>query len=159
MGKKRRSKEFKNNSRVIDIEEARKKRQEKRQAEKAQEEELAREYARRNTRGKMAIRRKRNRRRLMVGIFVVFVIGVVGFSIGNIISLKSEQAAVRKEAEELKQEKEKLEKQIDNISDLENLEDEARNQLRLIMPGEKLYMFPEEMSVQETDEENAQQEE
>lgn len=156
MGKKRRSKEFKNNSRVIDIEEARKKRLEKRQAEKAKEEEKAREYARRNTRGKMAIRRNRNRRRLVIGIVAVSIIGVIFFSVANVISLKKEQAEIRKQTEQLREEKEALKKQLDNINDADNLEEEARNQLRLIKPGEKLYMFPEEMLKQDEDKENTE---
>jgi len=151
MARKRRSKEFKNNSRVINIDEARKRRHEKRQAEKALEEEKAREYARRNTRGKMAIRRNRNRRRLMVAIIVVFSIAMVGFSFMHVISLKKEQAEINQQHEALLEEKKALEKQLSEINNKENIEDEARNQLRLIMPGEKLYMFPEEIMNKDKD--------
>ena len=65
MGKKRRSREFRNNSQVIDMDEARKKRQAKRREEKAREEEKARKYARQHTAGKMAIRRQKRRRKIL----------------------------------------------------------------------------------------------
>ena len=102
--------------------------------------------ARQRTRGKMAIRRSRNRRRLMVGIIVVLIAGAVGFSVFNVISLKKEQHDMLEQQEELKAEKQELEKQLEEINDPKNIEEEARDQLRLIMPGETLYMFPEEMT-------------
>lgn len=158
MGKQRRSKEFKNNSQVIDMEEARRQRLEKRRAEKAKEEEKARYAASQKTRGKMAIRRSRNRRRLMIGIVVVCVIIAVGASVINVISLKKEQHDIMKQAEELKLEKQQLEKELANINDTENLEEQARNQLRLIKPGELLYMFPEEITESRTNQQNTQEE-
>ena len=94
----------------------------------------------------MAIRRSRNRRRLMVGIIVVLIAGAVGFSVFNVISLKKEQHDMLEQQEELKAEKQELEKQLEEINDPKNIEEEARDQLRLIMPGETLYMFPEEMT-------------
>lgn len=150
MGKKRRSREFKNNSQVIDMDEARKKRLEKRRQERAREEEKARQHARQNTRGKMAIRRQRNRRRLLICLIVVGIIAIISFSLVNVISLKKEQHDVLKRQEQLKNEKVQLEKELKNINDPENLEEQAREQLRLIKPGETLYMFPDEITKQET---------
>lgn len=146
MRKKRRSAEFKNNSQVIDMNEARRLRQQKRQAEKEREEERNRYAASQKTRGKMAIRRSRNRRRLLVVIIVMSLIGVITFSLLNVISLKKEQHEVMQQAEELQQEKEQLEKDLAEINEPENIEQQARDQLRLIKPGEKLYMFPEEIN-------------
>lgn len=50
---------------------------------------------------------------------------------------------------------------MENISDSDNLEEQARNQLRLIKPGETLYMFSDEFTEQEisTDDEEGQDEE
>ena len=36
-----------------------------------------------------------------------------------------------------------MEKDLQEIDDLENLEEQARNQMRLVKPGETLYIFPE----------------
>lgn len=146
MSKKRRSTEFKNNSKVIDMEEARRQRQERKQAEKHRAEEKQKLAASQRTRGKMAIRQSRNRRRFLIGLIVVCLVGVIAFSLLNVISLKQEQAEVRNQAEELQQEKDQLEKELSEINDPANIEQQARDQLRLIKPGEKLYMFPEEIT-------------
>ncbi|MDO4544625.1 MAG: septum formation initiator family protein [Bacillota bacterium] len=146
MGKQRRSRQFKSSSKVIDMEEARKQRQAKREAEKAKEEAKKKRSSSQNTRGKMAIRRSRNRRRLMVLLIALGIIAVIALSVINVISLKREEISVLKQQEELKEEKKELEKELSNINDPENLEEEARNQLRLIKPGEVLYMFPEEIT-------------
>ena len=145
MGRKRRSREFKNNSQVIDIDQARKQRLEKRRAEKAKEEEKIRYAASQNTRGKMAIRRSR-RRRILIGIIVVCIIGMVTFSILNVVSLKKEQRAMREQQEALVKEKAQLEKELSETNDPENIEEQAREQLRLIKKGEYLYVFPEDMN-------------
>lgn len=154
MRKKRRSAEFKNNSQVIDIAEARQQRQARRQAEKDREEEKRRYAASQKTRGKMAIRRSRNRRRLVIALVALFITGIIAASLINVVTLKAEQREVMKEAEALQQEKERLEKELSQIRDPENIEQEARDQLRLIKPGEKLYMFPEDMGEQTVPEED-----
>lgn len=150
MGKKRRSREFRNNSQVIDMDEARKKRQAKRREEKAREEEKAQKYARQHTAGKMAIRRQKRRRKILTGLIILGIIGAMSLSLVNIISLKKEQHDVLAEQEQLKQQKQELQKELDNISDPENIEEQARNQLRLIRPGEMLYMFPDEITDKDT---------
>lgn len=146
MGRKRRSREFKNNSQVIDIEKARKQRLEKRRAEKEKEEEKIRYAASQNTRGKMAIRRSRNRRLILIGVIVVSLIGMMVFSVFSVVSLKKEQKAMKEQQEALEKEKAQLEKELSEINDPENIEEQAREQLRLIEKGEWLYVFPEEVT-------------
>lgn len=150
MGKKRRSREFKNNSQVIDMDEARRKRLAKRREEKAREEERARKNARQSTAGKMAIRRQKKRRKILIGLIVVCIIGAMSLSLFNIISIKREQHDVLAEQEQLKKEKSSLEKELENINDIDNLEEQARDQLRMIKPGEILYLFPDEITNQES---------
>ena len=154
MGKqRRRSTEFKNNSQVIDIEEARKKRQRKRAAEREKEERKIRYEASQQTRGKRAIRKQRFRRMIMIVIIAVCIIGMIFLAVLNVISLKKEEYEVKKQTEALQQQKKELEQQLENISDPVNLEQQARDQLRLIKPGEVLYMFPEEITNKNSDEE------
>ena len=75
MSKTRRSVEFKNSSRVIDMDEAREKRQAKRRSQQeALEKKQARKRREPETRGKRAIRRKRNRNRLMAALLILLVI-------------------------------------------------------------------------------------
>ena len=159
MGRKRRSREFKNNSQVIDIDQARKERLEKRRAEKAKEEEKIRYAASQNTRGKMAIRRSRRRRRLVIGLIVVGIIGAITFSLLNVISLKKEQRSMREQQEALQKEKAQLEKELSEINNPENIEEQAREQLRLIKKGEYLYVFPEDMNEDEESSEDKQKNE
>ena len=160
MGRKRRSREFKNNSQVIDIDKARKQRLEKRRAERAKEEEKVRYAASQNTRGKMAIRRAQRRRRVLIGLIVVCIIGVVVFSVFNVVSLKKEQKNIREQQEALEKEKAQLEKELSEINDPENIEKQAREQLHLIKKGEYIYMFPEDMNeTEESSEDEADKEE
>ena len=129
MGKNRRSKEFKNNSQVIDMEEAR-----------------ARRAKQQNTRGKRAIRRSKTRRKIITGITIAIIVLLVFLLVFNIISLKKEQYDTKKEQQALKQQKAELQKELENAETPENIEAQARQQLRLIKPGEVLYMFPSEIT-------------
>ncbi len=146
MSKNRRSKEFKNNSRVIDMDEARAKRQEKRRAEKEKKEEKELRAKQRNTRGKRAIRRGKIRQRAIKGGFCAFVILLLFFLVFNIISLKKEQHDTKVEQEALKNKKAELQRDLENAETKDNIERQARQQLRLIKPGEVLYMFPSEIT-------------
>ena len=65
-------------------------------------------------------------------------------SIFNIVSLKWEERQVLAENEALKAEKEKLQQELANVDDPEYIEQEARRQLRLIRPGEILFVLPNE---------------
>ena len=134
MGKNRRSKEFKNNSQVIDMEEARARRQQKRRAEKEKKEEKELRAKQQNTRGKRAIRRSKTRRKIIMGITIAIILLLVFLLVFNIISLKKEQYDTKKEQQALKQQKAELQKEL------------AEQQLRLIKPGEVLYMFPSEIT-------------
>jgi cell division protein FtsB len=53
---------------------------------------------------------------------------------------------MREQQEALKKEKAQLEKELSEINEPENLEKAARDQLRLIKKGEKLYIFPDEIT-------------
>lgn len=99
----------------------------------------------------MAIRRSRNRRRLGVVIVVVAVIAALAFGVLSVITLKKEQHDMRQQAEELEAEKAQLEKDLSQINDPANLEEQARDQLRLIKEGEFLYVFPDEITNSDKD--------
>jgi len=122
MGKNRRSKEFKNNSQVIDMEEARARRQQKRRAEKEKKEEKELRAKQQNTRGKRAIRRSKTRRKIITGITIAIIVLLVFLLVFN------------------------MQKELENAETPENIEAQARQQLRLIKPGEVLYMFPSEIT-------------
>lgn len=103
----------------------------------------------------MAIRRSRNRRRFLIGLVVVGIICAVTFAIFGVISLKKEQNEIRQQQEALEKEKAQLEKELSEINDPDNLEEQARDQLKLIKKGEYLYIFPEEITEAGEDAEDA----
>ena len=140
MAKKRRSRQFKKSSRVIDMDEARKERQEKR--EQIQAEELREKTAsdERRLKRKRALRRKQSRHRLIViGVTIALVV-MLAFSIINIIKLKGEEREALKKQEQLKAKQEQMEEEIKDVGNEENVEDLAREKLKLTKPGETIYI-------------------
>lgn len=87
---------------------------------------------------------------MLIGLIVVCIIAVIVLSLGNVIKLKKEYREVQQQQEQLLKDKKELETTLDNISDPENIEEQARNQLRMIKPGEVLYMFPDEITENDT---------
>ena len=170
--KKRRSSKFKDSSTVIDMDEAReerRQRQEKRNQEKrAKEEREQRKRARkaqtrsgrpvgadmensgvtgeRHDRRKMQLRRRQNQRRAIAALAAAVIVVVLGFSVGHIFVLKHDLHTAEVQQEKYEEEKAQLQKDMAEMDDLQNLEEQARDQMRLIKPGETLYIFPEDMT-------------
>ena len=137
--KKRRSREFKNNSQVIDIEEARQSRKRKR------EEAAEKKYKVRKTKSVVTQRQagKKARRRMVYFVIFLIIIGIIAVSAFNIINLKLTEARTMKEQQALMQQKEKLEKVYSQVNSPEYIEQQARQQLKMIKPGEILYILPD----------------
>jgi cell division protein FtsB len=138
--KKRRSREFKSSSQVIDIEEARRERKKKRKdaAEKRGKTPKTKQVVTERQAGKKA-------RRRMVYFFVfLFILCIIGVSAFNIVSLKLTEAKTMKEQQALLEQKDKLEKVYSQVNSPEYIEQQARQQLRMIKPGEILYVLPDE---------------
>ncbi len=141
MAKRRsRSRQFKRSSRVIDMDEARQERLEKR--EKAQEEEIREQTAsdERRLKRKRAVRRKQSRRRLIVLGVAAFLIVMLCISIVNILQLKSEEREALKKQEQLKAKQEQMQEELKDADSDENIEDQAREKLKLTKPGETIYI-------------------
>lgn len=93
---------------------------------------------------------KRKLKKVSRNIFVYFllaliVLSIAGFSIFRIIDLKMEEHQLLAQQEALIAEKEKLTEQLANVNNPEFIEQEARKQLKLIMPGETLYILQDEI--------------
>lgn len=93
---------------------------------------------------------KRKLKKVSKNIFVYFlltliVLSIAGFSIFRIIDLKMEEHQLLAQQEALIAEKEKLTEQLANVNNPEFIEEEARKQLKLIMPGETLYILQDEI--------------
>lgn len=139
--KKRRSQEFKKNSDIIDIEEARAARKARR--EKYLKDEEAREKEKEKRRPSVRLRKKQRRTRILLAVLVFLVCVMLAFSVSRIIKVKHEKNVALEEQQQLKDEKKELKKELRNANDKETIERRAREQLRLLMPGEKLLILPE----------------
>lgn len=141
MAKKRRSSQFKDTSQVIDIEEARRKRQEKRkkqQIRSQQQEEMAQKRAAVKSRVKAGRRKKH----ITYAVIILAIIAAIGVSAINIISLKAEYNEALAEKEQLTEQKESMEQQLKDSTKDKYVEKEARQQLRMVKPGETVFMVP-----------------
>ena len=89
-------------------------------------------------------RRKRvkiNYIRLMAVIFSLVLIGTVGFYAQRIASLHAEREQLLAEKEELEQTREARLNELENVNDLDYIEEQARKQLKMIKPGEVLFVI------------------
>lgn len=139
MARKRRSREFKNGQ-VIDIDKAREERRKKRA-------EATIKRSRRDERDKEepSKRRmaKRYRRRFVYGLIFLVIATLIGISLFHLITLKIEESKAEAELAALHKEKQELEEELSHVYSKEYIEQQARAELRMIFPGEVLYVLKE----------------
>ena len=135
--KRRRSREFKDNSQVIDLEEARQIRKQKR------EEAAQKKYKVRRTKLVITERQAGKKARRRVVYFVIFLVifGIIVASAFNIVNLKMTEAKTAKEHQALLAQKSRLEKTYSQVNSPDYIEQQARQQLKMIKPGEILYIL------------------
>lgn len=142
--KPRRSREFKKNSQVIDMEEARRARRDKRAAALAEarlrEEEKQHKEKQREEAAKRKAR-KANRRMIYIVVTCAILI-TIGLSAFNIITLTIEKHELQQKNEMLAQTRDELKHELENADSPDYIEQQARTHLRLIKPGEVLYILP-----------------
>ena len=88
--------------------------------------------------------RRLNHLRIVIFIVVIVLFVVVTMSIKNVLDLTLEQHELKKENQELQEEKAALEKEFENINDKNYIEEQAREQLNMVKPGEIVYILEEE---------------
>ena len=139
MGKSRsRSRDFHRNNEVIDFDQAREKRRRAR-AEKAERVYQARKEA--PSQRKSA---KKRRRLLIYAAVIVFVVAAISVSAVEIISLEKEKAQLATEQAELKKELEVAKDELANTDDPDYIEQQVREKLNMVYPGEIIYVSPDE---------------
>lgn len=139
MGKSRsRSRDFHRNNEVIDFDQAREKRRRSR-AEKAERVYQARKEA--PSQRKAA---KHRRRLLIYAAVIIFVIAAVSVSAVEIISLEKEKAQLAAEQAELTKQLEAAKDELANTDDPDYIEQQVREKLNMVYPGEIIYMSPDE---------------
>ena len=93
-----------------------------------------------------------NRGRMALTVIVVLLIAGLGMSVKNIFDLWAEQKALTEQNKALAVEKNSLEEELKNINDYDYIEEQARIQLKLIKPGEILYILDDDTSEEEDSE-------
>lgn len=101
-----------------------------------------RELAARIEQRKSANRRNqvRKKRRRVVMLVLVFALLLTMCS-REIVRLKAENRALKKQHAQLEQERDRLTKELGRVGDKDYIKEQARKQLRLLDPGEKMFIF------------------
>ncbi len=97
----------------------------------------ARIEQRRNANRKTVVRKKRRRVVLLVLIFAVLLTTCTR----EIVRLKAENRALKKQHAQLEEERDRLTKELGRVGDRDYIKEQARKQLRLLDPGEKMFVF------------------
>lgn len=155
MGKKSKGRieKFNKNAQVIDFKKAQKEKAKeekllKKERKEARKKEMAEnptmENVSQETKHEIRINKQKLRRRLIAaGIFVVMLL-VVGFSAYNIINLKMEQKDLLAEKKQLEEQKNNLNSELKTVNDPDYIEQQARKQLKLVLPGETLFVLQDD---------------
>lgn len=139
MGRSRsRSRDFHRNNEVIDFDQAREKRRRAR-AEKAERVYQARKEA--PSQRKAA---KKRRRLLIYAAVIVLIVAAVSVSAVEIISLEKEKSQLMTEQAELTKQLEAAKDELANTDDPDYIEQQVREKLNMVYPGEILYVSPDE---------------
>jgi len=119
-------------------------------AVKVRQQKRQEELAKRKTKVKAAPKKtsvrqksKHLRRKTIYFLVILMIIAAVAIQIVNIISLNKEKKDLEAEQQNLKKEQARLAEELNNVNSREYVEQQARQQLKLIMPGEILYVFPD----------------
>ena len=96
-------------------------------------------------------RRARDKRRVAKKrrtiILLILVLGFLMTMCGKeLVRLKAENIALKKQQKELEAERDKLSEELKNSKDRDYVEEKAREQLRLLNEGEILFIFDDEKS-------------
>jgi len=76
-------------------------------------------------------------------VSVLLVLAVTTYYAYNVIAVEIVQNQVEAEHKALLMQKARLEEELKNVSDPKYIEQQARTQLRMIFPGEVLYILPD----------------
>lgn len=79
---------------------------------------------------------------------VMIALAVTTYYAYNVIAVEIAQNKVNAEHTALVMEKVRLEEELKNVSDPKYIEQQARTQLRMIFPGEVLYILPDKQEEQ-----------
>lgn len=90
-----------------------------------------------------------NKGRVFLLALTLVLIIAVGMSVKNIFDLRAEQKELTEINQKLAEEKSQLKEELKNVNDYDYIEEQARIQLKLIKPGEIMYILDEDASQNE----------
>ena len=90
-----------------------------------------------------AVRTRRRKLLTLIGGVVVFAM-LATMCGKDIVRLKAENRALRRQQIALEQQRDELQKELKNANNQEYIREQAKKQLRLLNPGEILFTFEEE---------------
>ena len=128
--------------------------EERRKRRKADQERSAASKARR--------RAMARRRRIVMGVavlFGIFILLAVGRSIVNLVELQQEKSDTQARLAQLERQRGALEEELEQVNTDEYVEQQARSELKMVRPGEVLYLMTGESEYLAPDEEYAPEEE
>lgn len=98
------------------------------------------------------------RKKLLTLIIGVIVFAMLATMCGkDIVRLKAENRALKKQQIALEQQREELQQELKNANDQEYIREQAKKQLRLLNPGEILFTFDEEEPEEEAETEETEE--
>lgn len=100
--------------------------------------ELAARIEQRKSLNRRNVTRKKRIR--LVGLILVFAVLLTMCS-REIVRLKAENRALKKQHAQLEEERDRLTKELGRVGDRDYIKEQARKQLRLLDPGEKMFVF------------------
>ncbi|QAT41779.1 FtsB family cell division protein [Aminipila luticellarii] len=139
--KKKRSREFKNSDKIIDLEQARTERRARRKQAANKRQNKGRKAASEELSERKV--NKRNRKRLIYLCVILGIMLVIGVSIFHVFSLQREYKNIAAQNKALKEQRQDLTEELGNVNNPEYIEQQARQQLKMVKPGEVLYVLPQ----------------
>ena len=96
----------------------------------------------------------RARRRKMITLIVIIVVFTLLATMcgKDIVRLKAENRALRRQQIALEEQRDELQKELKNANNQEYIREQAKKQLRLLNPGEILFTFDEEEEEEKAEE-------
>ena len=82
--------------------------------------------------------------RIVLIVLVLIIVFTVATSIRTIVTLKAEQAELKKQNLALRKQKAELQNEFRNVNNRNYIEEQARIQLNMIKPGEVLYILKDD---------------
>ena len=116
-----------------------------------EDQELAEKIEKRRIRSRRVIKR---RKLLMVSATIVLFAVLLTMCGREIVRLKAENLALRRQHAQLVEERDRLQKELENVGNKEYIKDQARKQLRLLDPGELVFIFEDGESGKDTEAED-----